>query len=68
MHDSTPVVSDFRSRWFDLEFYALRRDGEHGGASLGKEIDWDGQIMPARHVVNDNGASRFAEVGYLLEK
>ena len=53
---------------FDLTFYALRKDGEHGGASLWNQIDRDGRLQPARYVVNDNGAGRFAEAAYLLVK
>src|SRR5262249_31312168 len=51
-----------------LNFYALRKDGEHGGASLWSRIDRDGKLQPARYVVNDNGTSRYAEAAYLYEK
>ncbi len=51
-----------------LSFYALRKDGEHGGASLWSRVDREGKLQPARYVVNDNGTSRFAEVAYLYEK
>ena len=51
-----------------LYFYALRKDGEHGAASLWSRVDREGKLQPARYVVNDSGQSRFAEAGYLYEK
>jgi N4-(beta-N-acetylglucosaminyl)-L-asparaginase len=47
-----------------LYFYALRKDGEHAGASLWKQADRQGR--PARYVVNDDGVSRFVEAAYLF--
>jgi N4-(beta-N-acetylglucosaminyl)-L-asparaginase len=44
---------------FSLSFYALRKDGEHGAASL-----WNG----GRYVVNDSGESRFVAAAHLLQK
>ncbi len=51
-----------------LNFYALRKDGEHGGASLWSRVDRDGKLQPPRYVVNDSGASRFADAAYLFDK
>jgi N4-(beta-N-acetylglucosaminyl)-L-asparaginase len=51
-----------------LNFYALRKDGEHGGASLWSRVDREGRLQPARYVVNDNGTSRFVDSAYLMEK
>ncbi len=51
-----------------LNFYALRKDGEHAGASLWSRVDRDGRIQPARYIVNDNGTSRPVESAYLLER
>jgi hypothetical protein len=53
---------------FDLYFYALRKDGEHGGASLWSRVDHEGTLRPARYVVNDDGTSRAVEAAHLLEK
>jgi len=53
---------------FNLYFYALRKDGEHGAASLWSRLDREGRLQPARYVVNDNGTSRIAEARYLLER
>jgi len=51
---------------FNIYFYALRKDGEHGGASLWSRVDREGRRQPPRYVVNDNGTSRLAEAGHLL--
>jgi N4-(beta-N-acetylglucosaminyl)-L-asparaginase len=67
------VVRNFNSDMAKLEqvrlnFYALRKDGEHGAASLWRHADRDGKPQPARYVVNDSGQSRFVEAGFLYEK
>ncbi len=51
-----------------LNFYALRKDGEHGGAGLWSRQDREGRLQPPRYVVNDNGTSRTVEAAYLLER
>ena len=51
-----------------LYFYALRKDGMHGGASLWSRVDRDGRLQPARYVVNDSGESRYAEAAHLFER
>ncbi|HWC00530.1 MAG TPA: hypothetical protein VG672_27680, partial [Bryobacteraceae bacterium] len=52
---------------FDLNFYAIRRDGEYAGASLwnappGRERE------PRKFAVNTGGASRLEPCVYLLER
>jgi N4-(beta-N-acetylglucosaminyl)-L-asparaginase len=52
----------------DLNFYALRKDGEYAGASL-----WNGevhadQIRPSHFAVNDGGESRLETCVYLFER
>jgi N4-(beta-N-acetylglucosaminyl)-L-asparaginase len=51
-----------------LLFYALRKDGEHAGASLWSQTDREGRLRAPRYVVNDGGESRFAEAAYLLQR
>jgi N4-(beta-N-acetylglucosaminyl)-L-asparaginase len=53
---------------FSIYFYALRKDGEHGAASLWSRVDREGKLQPPRYVVNDSGQSRFADAGYLFER
>jgi N4-(beta-N-acetylglucosaminyl)-L-asparaginase len=55
-------------RQFHLYFYALRKDGEHAGASLWNRVDRQGAPQPARYVVNDSGASRLVDAAFLLER
>jgi hypothetical protein len=38
---------------FDLNFYALRKDGEYAGASLWSERARNGRQVPSRYAVND---------------
>ena len=51
-----------------LSFYALRKDGDHGGASLWSGAESQGRRQQPRYVINDNGASRFVESAYLMER
>jgi N4-(beta-N-acetylglucosaminyl)-L-asparaginase len=53
---------------FDLNFYALRKDGEYGGASLWSGAVRRGKLAPKRFVVNDSGESRHEVCAYLLER
>jgi N4-(beta-N-acetylglucosaminyl)-L-asparaginase len=46
----------------DIQFYALRRDGVYGAASMWKES------KDRKFCVNDGGASRHEEAAWLLEK
>ncbi|MBI3665535.1 MAG: glycosylasparaginase, partial [Acidobacteria bacterium] len=51
-----------------INFYALRKDGEHGGAGLWTTVDRKGERHLPRYVVNDDGASRFVDGAHLLER
>jgi N4-(beta-N-acetylglucosaminyl)-L-asparaginase len=53
---------------FNLYFYALRNDGEHGAASLWNRVEREGRWEPPRYVVNDGGRSRVLETAHLLER
>jgi hypothetical protein len=44
---------------FDINFYALRKDGAYGSATL-----WQGQRRGARFAVNDGGESRHEDCAY----
>jgi N4-(beta-N-acetylglucosaminyl)-L-asparaginase len=53
---------------FDLNFYALRKDGDYAGGSL-----WDADVSGTKRVrrqfaVNDGGASRLEDCVYLYER
>ena len=48
---------------FDINFYALRKDGVYGAASLWKRKGGEG----SKFAINDGGASRHEECAYLLE-
>jgi N4-(beta-N-acetylglucosaminyl)-L-asparaginase len=48
---------------FDINFYALRKDGVHGAAAL-----WKGKQRGSNYAVNDGGASRHEPCAYLLER
>jgi N4-(beta-N-acetylglucosaminyl)-L-asparaginase len=53
----------------DLNFYALRNDGEFAGASLWNGDIRAGKLRPARFAVNDGGgASRLETSVYLFER
>ena len=47
----------------DLNFYALRKDGAYGSATL-----WQGRRRGANFSVNDGGASRHEPCAWLLER
>ena len=47
---------------FDINFYALRMDGAHGGAAL-----WSGKRRNSKYAVNDGGESRLEPCAHLLE-
>ena len=44
----------------DINFYVLRKDGDHAGVSLWKN--------GSRYTVNDGGASRYQDCAWLLER
>ena len=53
----------------DLNFYALRKDGEFGGASLWNGEIRAGKLRTAHFAVNDgSGASRLETTVYLFER
>ncbi len=52
----------------DLNFYALRKDGEYAGASLWNGVIRGGKLRPAHFAVNDGGASRLETCAYLFER
>jgi N4-(beta-N-acetylglucosaminyl)-L-asparaginase len=54
---------------FDLNFYALRKDGEYAGASLWNAGEGStGRRRKRQFAVNDGGASRLEDCAYLLER
>ncbi len=53
---------------FDINFYALRKDGVYVGASLWSRRGRDGRVVPARFSVNDGAASRHENCVSLLER
>lgn len=53
---------------FDLNFYALRKDGEYAGASLFNGESKAGKIARKHFAVNDGGASRLEACEYLFER
>ncbi|MBI4902086.1 MAG: N(4)-(beta-N-acetylglucosaminyl)-L-asparaginase [Acidobacteria bacterium] len=53
---------------FDINFYALRKDGEYAGASLWNGRIRSGQLRPSTFAVNDGGKSRLEKCVYLLER
>ncbi len=53
---------------FDLVFYALRKDGEYGSASLWSGSPRDGKVVPRRFAVNDGNGSRLEPCAFLLER
>jgi N4-(beta-N-acetylglucosaminyl)-L-asparaginase len=53
---------------FDLNFYALRKDGEYAGASLWNGEISGGQVRAKHFAVNDGGASRLETCAYLFER
>ena len=48
---------------FDLNFYALRKDGEYGAAAL-----WKSKQRGSSFAVNDGGESRLEACAYLMER
>jgi N4-(beta-N-acetylglucosaminyl)-L-asparaginase len=54
---------------FDINFYALRKDGLYAGASLwnGRSVQ-NGQRREAQFAVNDGGESRHEPCVYLYER
>ncbi|HWQ52875.1 MAG TPA: N(4)-(beta-N-acetylglucosaminyl)-L-asparaginase [Bryobacteraceae bacterium] len=53
---------------FDINFYALRKDGAYAGASLWSGVVRRGSFVSRQFAVNDGGQSRLEPCAYLLEK
>jgi N4-(beta-N-acetylglucosaminyl)-L-asparaginase len=53
---------------FDLNFYALRKDGDYAGAALWNAVEQRGVWVSRKFAVNDGGASRLEDCVYLLER
>lgn len=53
---------------FDINFYALRKDGARAAASLWNGRTRDGKLVPRRFTVNEDGQGRSEECAYLLER
>ncbi len=53
---------------FDLNFYALRKDGVYAGAALWNGTVREGKLAPRQFAVNDGGESRLENCAYLLER
>jgi len=53
---------------FDITFYALRKDGAYGGASLWSGAVREGKVTPRSFAVNDGGPSRLERCAYLFER
>jgi len=53
---------------FDINFYALRKDGEFAGASLWNGVYRRDQFRPRQFTVNDGGKSRLENCVFLYER
>ena len=53
---------------FDLNFYALRKDGAYAGAALWSGRMRNGKLVPSQFTVNDGGPSRHETCAFLLER
>ena len=53
---------------FDINFYALRKDGVYAAASLWSERLSRGYMVAPKFAVNQGGESRLEECAYLLER
>ncbi|MBI3210728.1 MAG: N(4)-(beta-N-acetylglucosaminyl)-L-asparaginase [Candidatus Solibacter usitatus] len=53
---------------FDINFYALRKDGEYGSASLWNGRTRRGELRRSQFAVNDGGKSRLENCAFLLER
>src|SRR6516225_3856204 len=52
----------------DINFYALRKDGEYAGATLWSKTQRNGKWGPKQFAVNDGGESRLEPCVWLLER
>jgi N4-(beta-N-acetylglucosaminyl)-L-asparaginase len=53
---------------FDISFYALRKDGAYGAASLWNARTEQGRRAPRRFAVNEGEGSRLEDCAWLLER
>ncbi len=53
---------------FDLQFYALRKDGDYAGGALWNGRIRQGRFVRSRFAVNDGAASRHEDCVYLYER
>ncbi|MBM3735778.1 MAG: N(4)-(beta-N-acetylglucosaminyl)-L-asparaginase [Acidobacteria bacterium] len=53
---------------FDLNFYALRKDGAYAGAALWSGRVREGKVVPSKFTVNDGTKSRSEDCAFLLER
>ncbi len=53
---------------FDINFYALRKDGAFAGASLWNGVYRRGRFQPRQFTVNDGGKSRLEDCVFLYER
>jgi N4-(beta-N-acetylglucosaminyl)-L-asparaginase len=53
---------------FDLNFYALRKDGAYAGAALWSGRISSGKLVPSQFSVNDGGQSRREPCAFLFER
>jgi N4-(beta-N-acetylglucosaminyl)-L-asparaginase len=53
---------------FDLNFYALRKDGDYAGASLWNAVMQRGAFVSRKFAVNDGSGGRLEECAYLFER
>ncbi|MDQ2898718.1 MAG: N(4)-(beta-N-acetylglucosaminyl)-L-asparaginase [Acidobacteriota bacterium] len=53
---------------FDLNFYALRKDGEYAGVSLWNGEASNNKVLPKHFAVNDGAQSRLENCAFLLER
>jgi N4-(beta-N-acetylglucosaminyl)-L-asparaginase len=53
---------------FDLNFYAIRKDGQYAGASLWNGSMQRGQLRPRQFAVADGSKARLENCVYLLER
>ena len=52
----------------DLNFYALRKDGQYAGATLWSHVETRGSLRPKHFAVNDGGESRLETCAWLFER
>jgi N4-(beta-N-acetylglucosaminyl)-L-asparaginase len=63
-YDDDPV----RLAQFDLNFYAIRKDGDYAGASLWNGRVRDGRLTPRRYTVQDGAEARHESCLYLYQR